>query len=374
MPKTIYLDNAATTPLSRSFIEDSSYYFNLYGNASTPYGIGREAKHEIDNARNYFARNFRCEPEQLYFTSGSTEGINWTLSGFDCVITDATEHEAVLETIKAQTTWIKYVPVDGDGVVSTKALREILQELKDNDFLNKYSTCVSIMAVNNETGTIQPIKEISDICSEFGVFFHIDATQAIGHILFDVVTYPCDAFTCSGHKFYGMKGIGIQYFKNPPVSMLYGGGQERGYRAGTENVFGIASMMYGYSEAMEDMRYLEHISLFLLNALIVRFGDNFVLNGSPDKKIPSTINFALKGVNNKVLQTELDIRSICVGTGSACSSGEDKPSHVLSAMGIDDDTCRSSIRVSLGIYNTMDEIGAFVNTLEEIYNNITGRN
>ena len=372
--KTIYLDNAATTPLAGSFVNNVSYYLNLYGNPSTPYGIGRDAKHEIDDIRNYFARNFRCEPEQLYFTSGSTEGINWTLSGFDCVITDATEHEAVLEPIKAQTTWIKYIPVDEDGVVSTKALREVLQELKDSDFFNKYSTCVSIMAVNNETGTIQPIKEISDICSEFGVFFHIDATQAIGHILFDVETYPCEAFTCSGHKFYGLKGTGIQYFKNPPVPMLYGGGQERGYRAGTENVLGIASMYYGYNEAMEDMRYLEHISLFLLNALIIRFGGNFILNGNPDKKIPSTINFALKGVNNKALQTELDIRNICVGTGSACSSGEDAPSHVLSAMGIDADTCRSSIRVSLGIYNTMEEIGTFVNTLEEIYNNMTGRN
>lgn len=365
----VYLDNAATTPLSREFITDSRFILERFGNPSTGYTEGREAKEMIEEVRNFFAEEFKCSPNQLFFTSGSTEGINWALDGCKRVITDATEHEAVLEKINNQVPYVEFIPLDSNGVVLTDRFYDIVK--------GHNISAVSIMAVNNETGAIQPIKEISDICDQFGCYFHIDATQAIGHIPFDVETYPCDAFTCSAHKFYGMKGVGIQYFKDPDIiaPLVFGGGQEKGLRSGTENTIGIISAKYGYEFAMANREKLEDISDYLYGILTDMFVDNIHFSVDRNCTIPSTISFRLDGISNTVLQTELDIAGFSVGTGSACSgNGANKISHVLRTIGLTDEEASGTIRVSLGCFNTIAEVTDFAYTLKKICRNFGGKN
>ena len=373
----VYLDNAATTPLSREFITDSRFILERFGNPSTGYTEGREAKEMIEEVRNFFAGEFKCSPDQLFFTSGSTEGINWALDGCECVITDSTEHEAVRAKIDNQVPYVVFVPVDSNGVVKTDRFYNLMNDYANHDFFNTYTSAVSIMAVNNETGAIQPIKEISDICNQFGCYFHIDATQAIGHIPFDVETYPCDAFTCSAHKFYGMKGVGIQYFKDPDIiaPMVLGGGQEKGLRSGTENTIGIVSAKYGYEFAMANREKLEDVSDYLYDILTDMFVDNIHFSVDRDYTIPSTISFRLDGISNTVLQTELDIAGFSVGTGSACSgNGTNKISHVLRTIGLTDEEASGTIRVSLGCFNTIAEVTDFAYTLKKICRNFGGKN
>lgn len=371
----VYLDNAATTPLSREFITDSRFILERFGNPSTGYTEGREAKEMIEEARNFFAEEFKCSPNQLFFTSGSTEGINWTMETFcpTMLLTDETEHEAVLEST-IHSNWAIFIPVDSNGIVDVDWLYDFLQDTP-KDICE--SILVSIMAVNNETGVIQPIKEISDICDQFGCYFHIDATQAIGHIPFDVETYPCDAFTCSAHKFYGMKGVGIQYFKDPDIitPMVLGGGQEKGLRSGTENTIGIVSAKYGYEFAMSNREKLEDVSDYLYGILTDMFVDNIHFSVNRNCTIPSTISFRLDGISNTVLQTELDIAGFSVGTGSACSgNGANKISHVLRTIGLTDEEASGTIRVSLGCFNTIAEVTDFAYTLKKICRNFGGKN
>ena len=373
----VYLDNAATTPLSREFITDSRFILERFGNPSTGYTEGREAKEMIEEVRNFFAEEFKCSPNQLFFTSGSTEGINWALDGCECVITDATEHEAVLAKIDNQVPYVEFIPVDSNGIVKTDEFYNLMKDYADHDFFNTYTSAVSIMAVNNETGAIQPIKEISDICNQFGCYFHIDATQAIGHIPFDVETYPCDAFTCSAHKFYGMKGVGIQYFKDPDIiaPMVFGGGQEKRLRSGTENTIGIVSAKYGYEFAMANREKLEDVSDYLYGILTDMFVDNIHFSVDREYTIPSTISFRLDGISNTVLQTELDIAGFSVGTGSACSgNGTNKISHVLRTIRLTDEEASGTIRVSLGCFNTIAEVTDFAYTLKKICRNFGGKN
>ena len=371
----VYLDNAATTPLSREFITDSRFILERFGNPSTGYTEGREAKEMIEEVRNFFAEEFKCSPNQLFFTSGSTEGINWTMETFSPTVflTDETEHEAVLAST-VNSGYTLFVPVDSNGIVDTDWLYDFLRGTPKD-------TCermlVSVMAVNNETGAIQPIKEISDICNQFGCYFHIDATQAIGHIPFDVETYPCDAFTCSAHKFYGMKGVGIQYFKDPDIiaPMVFGGGQEKGLRSGTENTIGIVSAKYGYRFAMANREKLKDVSDYLYGILTDMFVDNIHFSVDRNCTIPSTISFRLDGISNTILQTELDIAGFSVGTGSACSgNGTNKISHTLRTIGLTDEEASGTIRVSLGCFNTIAEVTDFAYTLKKIYRNFGGKN
>lgn len=371
----VYLDNAATTPLSREFITDSRFILERFGNPSTGYTEGREAKEMIEEVRNFFAGEFKCSPNQLFFTSGSTEGINWTMETFypTILLTDETEHEAVLEST-IHSDYTRFIPIDSNGIVDVDYLYDFLQSASKDA---RESILVSIMAVNNETGVIQPIKEISDICNQFGCYFHIDATQAIGHIPFDVETYPCDAFTCSAHKFYGMKSVGIQYFKDPDIitPMVLGGGQEKGFRSGTENTIGIISAKYGYEFAMSNREKLEDVSDYLYGILTDMLVDNIHFSVDRNCTIPSTISFRLDGISNTVLQTELDVAGFSVGTGSACSgNGANKISHVLRTIGLTDEEASGTIRVSLGCFNTIAEVTDFAYTLKKICRNFGGKN
>ena len=360
----IYLDYNATTPVDPHVLEVMiGYYHAIYGNPSSIHWYGQIAKKVIDEAREKVASFIKAKSTEIVFTGSGTEADNLALFGIanmyrsskkTKVIISAIEHHAVLnaaEELQRNGLQVIKVPVNSDGVIDMEKLRFLV----DDSVL-----MISIMMANNETGVVQPVEEIAKIAQEKGIIFHTDAVQAAGKINIDVERIGCSLLTISAHKMYGPKGIGVLYInqKVKIYPMLFGGGQERGRRAGTENLAGIV----GFSKACEiclqeynereRIKYLrDKLENILLNSLSYA-----VVHGRNVLRVPNTISVSFVGVDAEALVIDLDLHKVAVSTGAACSSGSIEPSHVLSAMNLPPEQLMSTIRISIGRFTTEDEI------------------
>lgn len=352
----IYLDNAATTKIDQMVLAEMLPYLrDNYGNASSLYSIGRKSRQAIEHAREQVAKSINAEPNQIFFTSGSTEGNNWIISNFNHVLCSRVEHHSILNNPKC-------TPIDFDNLANT-----IYKQRPD---------LVTCMYVNNEVGTIYDIKEMAKICHQMKVPFHTDSTQAYGHIPIDVKDLDVDSLVLSSHKFHGAKGTGILYLKEPNKykPMLYGGGQEHNLRAGTENVAGIVSM----GKACELHNYNANADMHILNLKV--YLANFIENNIPDvmmnspfeTTVSNILNVSFKGIEGESLMLLLDRRGICVSSGSACNSGSLEPSHVLKDIGVPDDYIYGTIRFSFSKFNTLDEIIETEKVLKETIEKLRG--
>ncbi len=362
----IYLDNHSTTKVDPRVLEAMLPYFTeFYGNASSKsHEFGWKAEAAVEFARKQCARLVNCEPRDIIFTSGATESINLALKGAaeanavkgDHIITSLIEHEAVLDTCKnleSKGFRVTYLPVDEFGLVSPETMENAI---------TPQTILVSIMWVNNEIGTIQPIQELSEICREKKVLFHTDATQAVGKLPIDLASMNIDMMSFSSHKIYGPKGAGALYKKGkiPRVritAQLDGGAQEKGLRAGTLNVPGIVGFGKACEIAMADMESdqirIKQLRDRLYEGLVSGI-KSMKLNGHPEKRINGNLNISISNIDADSLM--ISVKDIAVSTGSACSSESVEPSHVLTAIGIDNKLKRSTIRFGVGKYNTTEEI------------------
>ncbi len=350
--KLIYADNAATTAVSERVLNAMLPYMSeKFGNPSSVYGLGREAARAVSEAREKIAAALHCHPSEIYFTGGGTEADNWAL--YSCVsalsknhiVTDTAEHPAVLrccEQVEKLGGRITYLPVDGECRVSPEQIWEAV--CTD-------TAVVSVMFANNEVGTVMPIEETADVCCEKGVLFHTDGVQAVGNIPIDLSKLNIDMLSCSGHKLRAPKGIGFLYVRRctPLASFISGGGQERGRRGGTENVPGIVGLGEAVAAACEDIpKKAARISEMrdrLISGLLKIPGSR--LNGSRKNRLCGNVNISFTGIEGESLLLLLDSKGICASSGSACSSGTDKPSHVLLAMGLDERAARGSLRLTI---------------------------
>ena len=370
----IYFDHAATTPLLdevRQAMEP--FWTQWFGNASSPYAVSRHARGAVDTARQQVARLIGAHPDEIVFTSGGTESDNWALLGVALaqlphgrhrVIMSAIEHDAVLETadlLRELNCEIVIAPVDKDGVCELEALRELVDEK---------TAVVSIMAVNNETGVIQDMETIAQVLADSGALLHSDAVQALGKMKISAHEWGLDLMSLSAHKIGGPKGVGALWIKRgtPMRALLRGGGQERGRRAGTENVPGIVGFGAACAIAKRDLEpnraTLLALREHLENGLAALEGAQ--IHGAGSVRAPHVVNFSLSNCRGESLALRLDLAGFAVGTGSACSSGAIEPSHVLRAMGVDKQSAKASLRVSLGITNTRDEIDELLSELRKI--------
>ena len=374
----IYLDNSATTKLDKEVLKEMLPYLQEnYGNPSSAYRIGRENKAIIEDARKQVAKVLNANTEEIYFTSGGSESDNMALKGVAFanqdkgrhIITSKIEHPAVLDTCKELERHgfeITYINVDKNGIVDLKQLETSIRE---------DTILISIMFANNEIGTIEPIKNIGRIAKQYNILFHTDSVQAIGNIKIDVKELGIDLLSLSAHKFYGPKGIGALYVRDGINFRKYlnGGHQERNKRAGTENVAGIVGLgkaiTLAYNNFEDKNKYLYNLRTYLINEIKNNIPD-IRINGDIEKRLPGNINISVKGVEADNILTELDKRGIFISTGSACTTGSIESSHVLKAIGLSDTEAHSSIRISLGKYNTKDELKHFSKELKEIIENL----
>ena len=369
----IYADCAATTPMSKKAIEAMLPYLDTaYGNPSSMHSLGQKSKRALVNARENISKILNCQPKEIIFTSGGSESDNQAIlsaaaigktQGKMHIISSSIEHPAVLKTLdklKKQGFDITLLDVDKSGIVNIKKLEAAIR----NDTI-----LVSIMYVNNELGTIQPIREIGSICKKHNIIFHTDAVQAAGHLPIDVAKDNIDMLSLSAHKFFGAKGVGLLYAKKELslISLIEGGPQERAKRAGTENVPAIAAMSVALSEATANIesnnQKLSILGDRLKNALLKIPG--CFLNGDEVKRIPGSLNIGFDGIDGEALLLLLDQRGICVSTGSACASGSNNPSHVLLAIGRNSTQAKSSIRISLAYYTTIEEIDYMIDAIND---------
>jgi len=367
----IYLDNAASTAVHPEVVKEMLPYFDVqYGNPSSIHQFGRKAKNAIQNARKQVAALIGAEPDEILFTSGGTESNNTILHGTlileqNHFITSSIEHEAILKPCKKLEEIgleVTYLPVDEYGIVDPDII---------TNSINPHTVLVSIMLANNEVGTIQPMKEISEICKKYQISLHTDAVQAVGKIPIDVKELGVDALSISSHKINGPKGVGALFIKkglkvNP---VILGGGQENGLRSGTENVAGIV----GFGKACEiaKERLSENISHFqnLYSSIlskIVKEIPHVKLNGDPQNRIFNNIHLTFLGVNGEDLIIKLDEHGIAASTGSACSVHTQKASHVLQAMGFNHEQITGSLRISFGYMNTLNEVEQTVEVLKKV--------
>ncbi len=377
----IYLDNAASTAVHPEVVKEMLPYFDVqYGNPSSIHQFGRKAKNAIQKARKQVAVLIGAEPDEILFTSGGTESNNTILYGFPTlrdvshvsfsfdknhIITSSIEHEAILEPCKKleeKGVKITYLPVDEHGIIDSN---DVTNSIAENTVL------VSIMFANNEVGTIQPIKEISEICKKYQIPLHTDAVQAVGKVPINVKELGVDALSISSHKINGPKGIGALFIKKglKIVPYITGGGQENGLRSGTENVASIV----GFGKACEiaKERFNENISHFQtlhssMLSRIVKEIPHVKLNGHPEKRIFNNIHFTFLGVNGEDLIIKLDEHGIAASTGSACSVHTQKASHVLKAMDFNHEQITGSLRMSFGYMNTLDEVEQTVEVLKMV--------
>jgi len=372
----IYLDNAASTAVHPEVVKEMIPYFDVqYGNPSSIHQFGRKAKNAIQKARKQVAALVGAEPDEILFTSGGTESNNTILYGIpklqgshldqNHIITSSIEHEAILQPCKEfENIGIKitYLPVDEYGIVDPNDIA---------NSINSHTVLVSIMLANNEVGTIQPIKEISEICKKYQIPLHTDAVQAVGKMPIDVKELGVDALSVSSHKINGPKGIGALFIKKGLRidPQILGGGQENGMRSGTENVASIV----GFGKACEiaKERLNENISHFqtLHSSMLSRIAKEIPhvkLNGHPEKRIFNNIHLTFLGVNGEDLIIKLDEHGIAASTGSACSVHTQKASHVLKAMGFNHEQITGSLRISFGYANTLDEINQAVEVLKKV--------
>ncbi len=370
--KKIYLDAAATTPVAREVLDAMLPYFSeRFGNASSLHAFGREAREAIEKAREKVAGVINAKPEEIVFTSGGTEADNLAIEGLALahpdkkhIITSAIEHPAVLETCKTlekQGYDVSYIPVDSEGIVDLDRLE---QEIRDETLL------VSIMHINNEIGTIQPIKKIAKICQEHGIYFHTDAVQSFGKLKLDMKKIKVDLLSISAHKLFGPKGVGALYVRNGVKlkALLSGGGHEQGLRSGTENTAGIVGLGKASEIAVKkisgnEYKNIEKTRNKLLERLLEIQGVR--LNGSKEKRIFNNINVSFQGIEGEALVLMLDKKGIACSTGSACSSHKLEPSHVLLALGLSELEAHGSLRLTLAYPLTEDEIEYVTSAIEE---------
>lgn len=376
--KIVYLDNAATTKMSDKVIEEMTKSFSEnYGNPSSVHSLGQRAKSAVERARHIAAQNLKVETTEIVFTSGGAEGNNLVIRGFlkankdkgKHIITSKIEHSTVLKTfeqLENEGYEVSYIGVDENGVVD---IEELKQELREDTAL------VSIMFVNNETGVIQPIKEIGEILAERNIFFHTDAVQAIGKLEILPKDLKINALTATAHKFYGPKGAGFVFIdkKYSVEKEIWGGSQERNRRAGTENVHGVLGLGVALEEVYENLEEMsekkEKLQTYLENKLkteIVKLGKKIKINGEKADRITTTTNVYIEGVDIQMLLVALDLRGICISGGSACMSGSLENSHVLKAMGFTDEELKGSFRISIGKDTTIEDIDYFVKNLIEV--------
>lgn len=372
--REVYLDNSATTKLDEDVLNEMLPYLKeYYGNASSLYSLGRESKKAVEDARDKVAKILNCSPDEIYFTSGGSESDNTAIKGIaranrnkgKHIITSKIEHLAVLDTCKdleKEGFDVTYLNVDSKGRID-------IQELKNS--IREDTILISIMYANNEIGTIQNIPEIGKIAKEKNIYFHTDAVQAIGTLEIDVNKQNIDSLSLSAHKFYGPKGIGALYIRKGIKfqKFIAGGHQERNKRAGTENVANIV----GLSKALEsaNINLLEHRNKIeklrdYFESQIAESIDNVIINGDTNNRLPGNSNISFLGVNGQDLLLNLDMLGICVSSGSACTSGSIDASQVLLAIGLDENVAKSSIRVSIGKYNTKEDIDYLISNLKDI--------
>ena len=361
--REIYMDYAATTFVKSEVIEEMKLYFDEYfGNPSSVYRISRRTKMAVMNAREKIAKIINANRDEIFFTSGGSESDNWAIKGTafanrekgNHIITTGIEHPAVMNTcryMEEQGFKVTYVPVDKFGIVDIKKLEGAIRE----DTL-----LVSVIFANNEIGTLEPIKEIGNMCRKRGVLLHTDAVQAVGIVPVDVKEMNIDLLSMSSHKFYGPKGIGALYIRKGVKidSLIHGGSQERGKRAGTENISGIVGMGKALEIAASNMdresKRLSYLRDKMIEELLSIPGTS--LNGHKINRLPGNVNISFDSVGAEILVMALDNKGICVSAGSACSAGAIEPSHVLKCIGLSDDGAKSSIRISLGAGTSEEDI------------------
>lgn len=370
----IYADNAATTRMSRTAIDAMLPYLDeIYGNPSSLYSDGQRAKEVIEAARKDIAQVINADPREIIFTSGGSEADNQAIlsaaaigqkTGKRHIISSSIEHHAVLHTLNKLEKLgfeITLLPVHENGIVRTDELKAAIRE----------DTClVTIMFANNEIGTIQPIKEIGEICRAHKVLFHTDAVQAVGHIPVDVAEYNIDLLSASAHKFHGAKGVGFLYAKKGIrlSSLIEGGAQERGRRAGTENVAGISAMAAALKEAVANMETSTARLTAIRSRLIEGLSEipHSALNGDIENRLPSNVSFCFEGIEGEALLLLLDDKGIAASSGSACTSGSLDPSHVLLAIGRVHDVAHGSLRLTPGEDTTDEEVEYIIQAVKDV--------
>jgi cysteine desulfurase len=370
----VYADNAATTALSEAALAAMLPALREnYGNPSSVHSVGQEAARVLDEARETIAQHLNASPREIFFTSGGTEADNWALSIAAAIgakknkrhiISSRFEHHAILhalERLERQGFEVTLLEVHEDGLVR---LEELAAALREDTVL------VTIMYANNEIGTVQPIAEIGALCKERGVLFHTDAVQAVGHIPVDVQADHIDMLSLSGHKFHGPKGTGVLYCARgiPIVNFIEGGAQERGKRGGTENLPAIVGMAAALDEACRNMEQEIKAASAMRDELIAAFSQipRSRLNGDREKRLPGIVNFCFEGIEGEGMLLLLDNAGINASSGSACTSGSLDPSHVLLALGLPHEIAHGSLRLSLGAYNSPQEIAYIIETLPPI--------
>lgn len=376
----VYADHAATTPVHEAARKAMLHCLEEdYGNPSSLHSVGQRAREILDQARADVASCLNADPSEIYFTGGGSEADNQALltgallgakKGKKHLITTAFEHHAVLHTMKAlekQGFTVTYLDVHEDGVVR---LSDVAAAITDDTAL------VSVMMVNNEIGTIQPIAEIAKLCQDKGVLFHTDAVQAVGHIPVDVKALGVDMLSLAAHKFHGPKGVGALYCRKGirPEILIQGGAQERGRRGGTENMPGIVGMAAALKEAVSnlnaDMVYVTALRERLIEGLSQI--PHSRLNGHRDLRCPGTVNFCFEGIEGESLLLWLDAKGVAASSGSACTSGSLDPSHVLLALGLPHEIAHGSLRLSLGADNTEEEVAHILKVVPEVVEYLRG--
>ena len=372
--KRIYMDNAATTRITEPVLEAMlPYLTNVYGNPSSVHAFGREARKAVETARRQVAAAINAQPSEIYFTGCGTEADNWALRGAAYaknakgkhIITTQIEHHAILHTaeqLEKEGFEVTYLPVDEHGSVDLEALKKAIRP---------DTAIVSIMAANNEIGTIQPIREAAAIAKEHGALFHTDAVQAIGCEKIDVKDMKIDLLSLSGHKFHGPKGVGVLYVRSGVrlERLIQGGAQERTQRGGTENLASIVGMGKAIEIAVSNMEernaYIASLRDRLINGLLERIPETR-LNGHPTNRLSGNANVSVRYIEGESLLLSLDMKGIAASSGSACTSGSLDPSHVLLAIGLSHEIAHGSMRFSLNEENTIEEVDYTIDTMVEV--------
>lgn len=374
----VYLDNAATTPLAPEVFDAMAPVLKEnFGNPSSTHSFGRQAKSYIENARRTIAKLINAKPSEITFTSGGTEADNMAINcavrdlGVKRIITSAIEHHAVLHTVEQisanQNIKFELVNLDANGNVDLKHLKNLLQ-------IETSKALVSLMHANNEIGTLLSIEQVSTLCNEFNAYFHTDTVQTMGHYPFDMQALDIDFVTCAAHKLHGPKGVGFLYTnsKTKIQPLIHGGAQERGLRGGTENIYGIVglakAMELAYENIEQHQNHVQELKSYMINSLKSRFGNDVGFNGNieAEKSLYTVLNVCLpESDKGSMLLFTLDLKGIACSGGSACSSGSNQGSHVLTAIGAD--LKRPNVRFSFSRYTTKKEIDFVLDVLSEVY-------
>ena len=370
----VYADNAATTSVSKTALDAMlPYLTENYGNPSSLYGFAQKATEAVAQARATVAACLNAEPREIYFTSGGSEADNQAIisaakagarKGKKHLISTKFEHHAVLHTLKKlekEGYEVTLLDVHEDGVVR---LEDVADAIREDTAL------VTIMFANNEIGTVQPIREIGALCREKGIPFHTDAVQAAGHMPIDVKEMNIDMLSISGHKFHAPKGVGVLYAKKnmPLFNLIEGGAQERGRRGGTENVAGIVALAAALKESVDNMEANTAKIIPMRDKLFAELSKipHSKINGSLEHHVPGTVNMCFEGIEGESLLLMLDMNGICASSGSACTSGSLDPSHVLLSLGLPHEVAHGSLRLSIGEYNTMEEIDHIIEVVPRV--------